>query len=69
MDESRLADLESTVAFQEKTIEDLSDVICRQQAELDALMAQLEQLVIRLDQAEEGSSEGSHLPIEPPPNY
>ena len=69
MDESRLADIESTVAFQEKTIEDLSGVICRQQAELDALMAQLEQLVIRLDQAEEGSSEGSPLPIEPPPNY
>ncbi len=68
MDESRLADIESTVAFQEKTIEDLSGVICRQQAELDALRARLQELSARLDQASEEASENT-LPIEPPPNY
>ena len=37
MNESRLTDLESTLAFQERTIQDLSDVICRQQQDIDGL--------------------------------
>ena len=68
MDASRLADIESTVAFQEKAIEDLSGVICRQQRDIDALQAQYERVMARLDQADDDTS-APNLEIVPPPNY
>lgn len=69
MDESRLTNMESAFAFQEKTISDLSDVVCRQQREIDLLTKKLEAVVERLTQDEEESSNEKMLEIEKPPHY
>ena len=37
MDEERLRDIEIKLAYQEKTIKDLNDVICEQQKEIEKL--------------------------------
>lgn len=42
--QDRLAELEVRMAFQEKTIQELSDVIARQQREIDRLVRELETL-------------------------
>nr|WP_319492299.1 SlyX family protein [uncultured Desulfobacter sp.] len=39
MDEARLMDIETKLAYQEKTIKELNDVVCRQQKEIDRLNA------------------------------
>ena len=64
----RLAELETRVAFQEQTIQELNDVVTRQQAEIDRLSQGYETLKRQLlelapslvvDRAEES----------PPPHY
>ncbi len=69
MNESRLTDMEMAMAFQEKTIQDLSDVVCRQQGELDHLDVQIKTLTARLD--DDASPEIDKLePMEEtPPHY
>jgi SlyX protein len=42
--QDRLAELEVRVAFQDKTIQDLNDVVTRQQREIDRLIRELETL-------------------------
>ena len=49
--EERLTELETLLAFQEQTIEDLSQVIRRQQAEIDELGRRLNLLVEKLQAA------------------
>ena len=50
-DEARLTEIETLLAFQEQTIEDLSQVIRRQQAEIDELGRRLNLLVEKLQAA------------------
>ena len=70
MNENRLANVESTLAFQEKTIEELSDVICRQQTEIDLLKAQVKDVLERMEHNEEESLSGDDFPaVEKPPHY
>lgn len=42
--QERLTDLESRFAFQEQAIQELSDVVARQQREIDTLVRELEML-------------------------
>ena len=70
MVEDRLTDVESTIAFQEKTIGELSDVICRQHEEIDLLKAQVENIIERMAHDEEETLPSEALPtLEHPPHY
>jgi SlyX protein len=69
MNESRLTDLESTLAFQERTIQDLSDVICRQQQDIDGLAKQVKMLVEKMEQAEAPDDNGGEDESTVPPHY
>ena len=69
MDDSRLTTLESNSAFQERTIHDLSDVVCRQQKEIDHLKAQLQEVIQRLPHAETPGMDENAPEIEKPPHY
>ena len=51
---NRLDTLESTVAHQDQTIEELSDVVARQAAEISDLTEKLNSLRERLRELEEG---------------
>ena len=44
MDEDRLVEIETRLAFQEDTLQQLNDVICRQQDQIDRLAARTEAL-------------------------
>ncbi len=68
MNENRLANVESTLAFQEKTIEELSDVICRQQTEIDLLKAQVKDVLERMEHNEEDSLSGDDFPADDMPH-
>ena len=70
MTEKRLTDVETAIAFQEKTIGDLSDVICRQQEEIDRLKAQLMTITEQMTHGDNGPLPGETLPAnEKPPHY
>jgi SlyX protein len=45
MNEERLAEIEIKLAYQEKTIKDLNDVICDQQKEIEKLGSVCEKLI------------------------
>ena len=67
MDE-RLTELESCVAFQDDTIKQLSDVIARQQRQIDALQAQVQELKQQLTVLAP-SLVGNPGEEPPPPHY
>ena len=69
MTESRLTDLESTLAFQERTIQDLSDVICRQQQDIDTLAKQVQILVQKMEQSQTPADNGGDAESTVPPHY
>ncbi len=69
MDESRITYIESSVAFQDKTIEELSEVIHRQQHEIDDLKLQYAKVMARLDSVEQPSESGGEQVVEIPPHY
>ncbi len=64
--ESRLADLEIHQAFQDDTVQTLSDIIADQQQQIDKLKRQLELLDQRL---QEQQSDLTEVPNDPPPHY
>ncbi|MDM7858558.1 SlyX family protein [Thiopseudomonas acetoxidans] len=64
--ESRLADLEIHQAFQDDTVQTLSDIIADQQQQIDKLKRQLELLDQRL---QEQQSDLTEVPSDPPPHY
>ena len=65
--EQRLIDLETRLAFQEDTIQALSDEIYRQQKELDRLQQMCALMLQRLQDVSEG---GPNDPVdEKPPHY
>lgn len=63
----RLVDLETRVAFQEHALQEMSDVVARQQTEIDRLMRLLKEIQDRL--------RGISAPVAdrseetPPPHY
>lgn len=64
----RLTELEVRVAFQDQTIQDLNEVVTRQQREIDRLAKELEAVKSRLA----GLAPSMVIPPEdekPPPHY
>jgi SlyX protein len=64
----RLTELEVRVAFQDQTIQDLNEVVTRQQREIDRLAQELEAVKSRLS----GLAPSMVIPHEdekPPPHY
>ena len=68
MDEKRLIKIETKLAFQEETSEQLSEVLRDQQSQLDTLSRSLRQLAARIEQAEK-FAEPDQIPDEKPPHY
>jgi SlyX protein len=68
MNEDRLVEIETKIAFQEKTIKDLSDTVYNQQKQIDTLNETLKHLI---DQIKDSSiiSPGLNLKDEKPPHY
>jgi len=70
MNEVRITNIESSVAFQDKIIEELSEVIHRQQNEIDDLKMQYAKVIARLESAEPSSGDGGgEQVVEIPPHY
>lgn len=69
MDEERLTDIESKLAYQEKIIKDLNDVVYEQQKKIDKLVSTCEMLV-DLVRKNALTGPGSDAPAnEKPPHY
>ena len=66
--ETRIDDLESKLAFQEHTIQELNDVVTTQQTELMLFKQKLRQLQSQLEsQSSSGMADSNQEP--PPPHY
>jgi uncharacterized coiled-coil protein SlyX len=57
--------LETKIAFQEKLLHELSDLLREQGQELDQLTARMR----RLESSTAADGDSGHLPHEPPPHY
>jgi len=69
MSEERLVEIETKIAFQEQAIEDLNDVLCEQQQEIERLGSICDALVKRVKELSEFTA-GSDAPAnEMPPHY
>ncbi len=66
--EIRVTELETKIAFQEKTIEELNDVIVHQQFMLDKMQRQLRHLADKL-KGVQSSNIASLAEETPPPHY
>jgi uncharacterized coiled-coil protein SlyX len=69
MSDTRLTNLESTIAFQEQTISDLSDAIVRQQEEIGLLKAQVKEITDHMAQGKDDLPGGGLPAPEKPPHY
>lgn len=63
--EERFQFLESKIAHQESTIEDLNSVVIRQQGQIEDLLAQMKAVRQSVEAAPGGDAPGN----EPPPHY
>jgi len=69
MNEERLVNIETKIAFQEKTIKDLNDVVYEQQQEIERLASLCDALTKRVTEISEFSP-GIDAPAnERPPHY
>ena len=68
MDDERLVDIETKIAFQENTIKVLNDVVCKQQDEIEELQKTCKLLVSQLKELSLSSS-GNNPKDEKPPHY
>lgn len=69
MSEERLVEIETKIAFQERTIKDLNDVLCEQQQEIERLGSICNALLKRVKELSEFSL-GIDAPAnEKPPHY
>ena len=72
MIEQRIVTIETKLAYQEDTIAQLNDVVCRQQNQIDALERLTQQLIGRIrDLSESATQSGSVFSAsdERPPHY
>jgi len=72
MPEQRIISIETKIAYQEDTIEQLNDVVCKQQIQIDALELITQQLINRVRDLSESSAqsgETSSAVDERPPHY
>ena len=69
MSEERLVEIETKIAFQEQTIEDLNDVLCEQQQEIERLGSICDALVKRVKELSEGTQGIDEPANEKPPHY
>ncbi|NOR81277.1 MAG: SlyX protein [Methyloprofundus sp.] len=70
--EQRIVTIETKLAYQEDTIAQLNDVICRQQNQIDALEQLTQQLLGRVrDLSESAMQSGGEFSVadERPPHY
>lgn len=71
MNEDRLVDIETKIAYQEDLVQELNDVVYRQQKQIDRLEAICRSLIDHvkaLSEAAEGKP-GGVVPDERPPHY
>ena len=69
MSEDRLMEIETKIAYQEKTIVDLNEVVCEQQKEIERLSAICDTLIKRVKMLSEFMP-GIDAPAnEKPPHY
>jgi SlyX protein len=69
MSEERLVEIETKIAFQEQVIQDLNDVLCEQQQEIERLGTNYEILVKRVKELSEFTP-GIDAPANnKPPHY
>jgi len=64
--EERFQALENKVLYQDRTIDELNEVVTRQQDQIDKLNAEFERLRALFESAAEGGIEDDD---EPPPHY
>ena len=72
MTEQRIISIETKIAYQEDTIEQLNDVVSKQQTQIDTLERLTQQLIARvrdLSEASAHSSESFSAADERPPHY
>ena len=69
MSEQRLVDIETKIAFQEKTIKELNDVIYEQQQEIDRISAICDLLVKRVKDLSDFMPGSDGPADERPPHY
>jgi SlyX protein len=67
MNETRLVEIETKLAYQEDTIQQLNDVVCLQHNQLEKLETLCKHLMDRLKELSEERTDGSS--IEKPPHY
>lgn len=68
MNENRLVEIETKIAFQENTIKDLSDTVYDQQKQIDTLHETLKHLIGQIKDSSIISS-GRNVKDEKPPHY
>jgi uncharacterized coiled-coil protein SlyX len=61
--------VESSMAFLEKTVEDLSDIVRRQQEDIDRLETELRVVNARLEHVESPETDEPEPEAEKPPHY
>lgn len=66
--ESRVAELEIRISFQDQTIQELNDVVIRQQREFEKMARDLAQLKGQMGTLTPPMA-GSQAPEPPPPHY
>jgi len=66
--ESRVAELEIRISFQDQTIQELNDVVVRQQREFEKMARDLAQLKGQMGTLTSPMA-GSQAPEPPPPHY
>ncbi len=69
MNEERLVNIETKIAFQEDLIEELNKTIYQQQTRLDRLEATCEALARHIASLAEAVNEGKSAANERPPHY
>ena len=72
MTEQRIIAIETKIAYQEDTIAQLNDVVCKQQTQIDALERLTQQLIGRVRDLSEASAQSAgafSAADERPPHY
>ena len=69
MSEARFIELETKLAYQEDAATQLSDVVARQQQQIDALETALRALIDRVENLKDAGGEKTSLLDEVPPHY